>query len=456
MGTPDTPSDRWTLYNLPLAARLTLAVFLISVGIGYFSALIQLHFQHATPGEMMPTPKSTVDVFHGPVGEAPKSTIERLITADEALRFTGTGQMRSAFFRNDEDGVWKNEVMRIAKAKKGKGKGKPTKEELAEADAALRKERMGIDRLGEIEAVRLWLKEGASESAWKADKFLLPEDQADLPITPSYAEKTDEGTNVKIKSLLTYRCTRCHKKEGGDPAATNFPLETFEQWKPYTKVKASGAMSIEKLAQTTHVHLLGFSMLYGLTGLILALTSLPGWIRLPLAPLALLAQVVDISLWWLARMDTPVIGPENLPIGVYFAQAIPITGALVAAALGLQIVLSLFSLFGRIGQLVLVLLIAAAVFGGVQVKQKVIDKHLDKERKTLEATQAKDAKKDDKGKDQKKDDDAKKDDDKGAANDKDKKDTEAKDGDGKKDKEDAKDKDAGARKDKDKDDKKGD
>ena len=59
---PETPPDI-TLRNLPLAARIVLSAFLISVGIGYTSALVQLHFQHAKPGELMPTKEDAADDF---------------------------------------------------------------------------------------------------------------------------------------------------------------------------------------------------------------------------------------------------------------------------------------------------------------------------------------------------------------------------------------------------------
>ena len=50
MSEPHSPP--WTLHKLPLAARMSLACFLISVGVGYFSALVQLHFQHAAPEKL--------------------------------------------------------------------------------------------------------------------------------------------------------------------------------------------------------------------------------------------------------------------------------------------------------------------------------------------------------------------------------------------------------------------
>jgi hypothetical protein len=137
-------------------------------------------------------------------------------------------------------------------------------------------------------------------------------------------------------------------------------------------VQTSSGLSPTKLAQTTHVHLLGFSMLYGLTGLVLAFSSYPRWIRVLLCPLPLLAQVVDISFWWLARL------PE--PQGPMFARAIVVSGAVVAVGLLLQIVLSLFNLFSKKAWLVLFLLFGIAGFGGYMTKVRVVDPFIAQEK----------------------------------------------------------------------------
>src|SRR5438477_3707414 len=94
-------STRMVLRDLPLAARLVLAAFLISVGIGYCAALVQLHFQHASPGSMLPTGDDAVRIFHGQT-ERPVSKIEAVLTADEDKPFTGSGQMRSAFTKRSQ------------------------------------------------------------------------------------------------------------------------------------------------------------------------------------------------------------------------------------------------------------------------------------------------------------------------------------------------------------------
>src|SRR5438094_201129 len=107
MSTSET--TRFTLRNLPVAARLTIAVFLVSVGVGYFSALVQLHFQHARPGEMMPSGDDAVDIFTtGPKNQKKISRLEQLLIADENLPLTGTGQMSSPFTIHSRE--WKSEV----------------------------------------------------------------------------------------------------------------------------------------------------------------------------------------------------------------------------------------------------------------------------------------------------------------------------------------------------------
>jgi hypothetical protein len=199
---------------------------------------------------------------------------------------------------------------------------------------------------------------------------------AGRPLTDEFVVKENgkpaEPKSVKIKSLLDARCARCHS-EGGDRAeAAQYPLDTYEHLQPYITVKSSSGMALEKLAQTTHVHLLGFSMLYGLTGLILAFSSYPAVVRLFLAPLPLVAQVADISFWWLGRLDEPY--------GPMFAQAIAVSGAVVAVGLLSHIVLGLWDLFGKVGRFVLVLLFAGAAAAGYVAKEKVIDPYIAQEK----------------------------------------------------------------------------
>ncbi len=354
---PTPPAPRAALRHLPLAARLTLALFLLSTGIGYASALVQLHFQHATPGSALPTPDDAERIFHGPRGK-PASQLERLLNGDEKAAFNGTGSMAAAF--TTRSGKWAKAVERHAK----KAGADP-----AAAEAELRRERDG-ERL----ALLAWVASGAPKAAYDADAFPLPAPLAGQPVTDDYVTEAEGGARAaKVKSILADRCVRCHTaNDPEDAKAGEYPLQTYEQLKPRVTPAASGAMSLTKLAQTTHVHLLGFSMLYGLTGLILAFSSYPAALRVVLCPLPLLAQVVDISFWWLARLPEPH-GPE-------FARLIVYSGSVVAVGLLLHIVLGLFDLFGAKGKFVLVLLFGAAVAGGLAVHRSgAVDRYLSQE-----------------------------------------------------------------------------
>ncbi|MBX7106536.1 MAG: hypothetical protein K1X57_20845, partial [Gemmataceae bacterium] len=323
------------LRDLPFSARLTLACFLLAVGLGYTSAMVQLHLQHAGPGSVLPTPEDVVRHFHGSAEKT--SPLEQLITADEARPFTGTGSMAAAFTRRSDG--WTKAI-----------KDRPETDVRAE-------------REGERLAVLDWIRAGVPEEAYTADKFPLP--AGAKAITPEYRD----GDSVKIRTLFTDRCVRCHAKEGDDEKATKYPLETMEQIRKYaTPDVGGGRVSIEKLTQSTHAHLLSFAVLFTLTGVLFALTNYPGIFRVTLAPLVLVAQVADIACWWLARIDGPT--------GEQFARAIPLTGAVVGGGLALQIVLTLFHLFGALGKLLLVVLFAAAGFAGLVAKEKVVEPYL--------------------------------------------------------------------------------
>lgn len=361
---PPPAPHLFTLREFPLAVRLTLALFLLSVGLGYLSALVQLHFQHASPGELLPTGNDAVRVFHGEVGAKPQSRIEQLLPEDfKDKKMNGQGQMTAAFYKraDDYDDAISEKASELAEKQ---GVKKATKAIKEEAKAEVDKERNG-ERLATI----AWVRAGAKEEEYNGDNFPLPNEMAKMPLTRKYLVG-DEGKladppAVKIKSLLQQRCTTCHQ-DGGE--AQNFPLTNYAEIKKYTVVKTSSGMSLEKLAQTTHVHLLAFSMLYGLTGLILAFSSYPRPLRVLLCPLPLMAQIVDISFWWLARL------PE--PYGPLFAKAIVVSGAIVAVGLLLHIVLSLFNLFRWQGWVILLLLFGTVGAAGHIVKTRYIDSFL--------------------------------------------------------------------------------
>jgi hypothetical protein len=369
-GPMDEPSRRFTLRDLPFVARLTLALFLIAVGFGYFSALVQLHVQQASPGQILPGDEELRATYHGTGG---MSVLERLVTANENLPFDGSGTMRPAFKQRAldyngpvfEDRAYEKYAASLPPDLKDEEKqdkwdkldSKERQKKIDEAQDEIRKEHEG-----EADALVAWIHADADKASYDGDNFPRPDSLKDTPITKKYL--TEDKKGVKIRSLIRSRCARCHQAGREVPDA---PLTEYKQVLRYAKMDSAqtGPMPMRKLAQSTHVHLLGFSMLYGLTGLIFALTSWPGIIRLVIAPLALVAQVVDISFWWLARLQDPY--------GSVFAKCIMYSGGVVAVALGLQILLSLFSLFGWFGRVVLVLLILLLLAGGYFLHTPVLE-----------------------------------------------------------------------------------
>lgn len=333
----DNQSDGLTLRRLPLPTRIVLAAFLLTMGFGYFAGLVQLHFAHAKKGELLPGAKEVEDIYHGPTGQ-PISKIEQLLTAADGP-FSGAGTMRPAFFELYDSGS----------SGKLEQKRKEWEKE-KQANPQLEKEREG-----ELLAVIEWVRNGANKKTFDENKFQVSPELAQKPITEAYLAADDNNKPVqpravKIQEIIKDRCMRCHTAGGGaaDQKAKRFPLDTYEQIARHATVQSGSARSLDSLALTTHVHLLAFGMMFMLTGVIFSLTSYPMAVRTAIAPLALIAQVVDIGCWWLGRLDPA------------FAQIVFVTGGIVAVSLIAQIVGSLFNMFDKAGKAIVFVILLGA------------------------------------------------------------------------------------------------
>jgi hypothetical protein len=95
------PCPRYTLRDLPLPAKLVVSAFLLAVGLGYCSAMVQLHMQHSSKeGSPLPTPNDVIERFSGYKefdGRVPKSKIEEIVSGDPHGGFN-KGNMTPAFF----------------------------------------------------------------------------------------------------------------------------------------------------------------------------------------------------------------------------------------------------------------------------------------------------------------------------------------------------------------------
>ena len=354
---------RFTLRHLPLPAKLVVSAFLISVGVGYFSALVQLHMQHGDrDGNPLPTPENVIEHFSGVKkfdGVAPVSKLEGLINGDPKGGFS-KANMAIAFFA------------------KSTGYDKEVKER--------GEEKVDKERNGERNLLTAWLNLSADErkAAFETNAMPLLAGQA---LTAEFVK--DDGKTVEVQSLFEARCLKCHGEGGSnkpemhtyaklEPLTTAPPAKLLDGIGGEKWVRSTKQTTVEGLTQSTHAHLLSFSMLFGLTGLTFAFTSYPGLLRGLLGPLVLVAQLADISCWWLSRIDY---------YGPLFAQAILVTGGIVGLGLSAQIVLSLFNMYGRKGKAGLLALafVSVGLFGVLTLK--VIEPTLAAERakKSVEA-----------------------------------------------------------------------
>ena len=351
------------LKKLPLAGKIVVTTLLLSIGVGFTSAIVNLHFQSANAGQPLPGPEETISEFHG---SKDLSHMERLLISNETKPFNGSGSMRSAFTSKRAGGIkraLKEKRIHLVELAEERLKDNP-------ADFEKEKTRLNndpsVEKLvyedieGERVALLAWIKDGYQKKYYDNSQlqgFPLTGKLESLKISPNVIHKTDDGTQrfANIEAIIESRCVRCHDANAGG-SASNFPLNTYEEFTDYCVPSKSSAKSLEKLALSSHVHLLGFAMLYGITGFCLAMTGLPNFIKLILAPSALIIQVLEISCWWFARLDQPA--------GPLFASAIPVLGGLVALGLLSQILLSLWDMYENSGRkIIIMLLFAGAIFG---------------------------------------------------------------------------------------------
>jgi hypothetical protein len=371
------------LKKLPFAGKIVVATLLLSIGIGFTSAIVNLHFQSANAGQPLPGPEETVSEFHG---SKEYSQIERLLIANETKPFNGTGSMRSVFTSKRAGGIKraiKEKRILLTELAEEKLKDKP--EALAKEISRIEND-PEVEKLvyqdidGERIALLAWIKNGYKKEYYENSQlqgYPLTSKLESLKISPTMVHTTEDGSQrfANIEGIIESRCVRCHDAYAGGSAA-NFPLNTYEEFTDYCAPEKSSAKSLEKLALSSHVHLLGFAMLYGITGFCLAMTGFPNFLKVIIAPSALIIQVIEISCWWFARMDAP--------LGPLFASAIPVLGGLVALGLLSQILLSLWDMFEIGGRkFIITLLIIGAIFGGI-IGIKVILPYLKEEAGQIE------------------------------------------------------------------------
>ena len=293
---------RLKLRNLETSQKLLVLAVLATVGFGYLAALANL-FAQTADGNPAATLKLE-DIPQAVRKDGPAVTLVKI--ADSAgmkqvvRRYSGTPGANALSAALDTN----MRAMIVAKLIKSEGDNPENR--------------------ARAEQLRLMLAEWSKLP--KADRERVYEQGCPVDERTGAAKfdaKAGEAVTI-VKETLDAYCVRCHKPTGGaEEAAAGIPLTTFAEVDRYC-VEDRG-ISPKRLALVTHVHLLGFAVLFGTTGLLFSMTDWPRWSRLAIAPFTLTAQLVEISCWWLAKLDP------------FFAKMIFLIGPLVGLGLLIQL-----------------------------------------------------------------------------------------------------------------------
>src|SRR5262249_8339535 len=146
-------------------------------------------------------------------------------------------------------------------------------------------------RDGERLVLLAWVRGGGDRAGYDRDEWPLPADLAGVPVTPDLVHRNGSGPpRARLRTLIERRCADCHSENGREELARRAPLDSYDRLAPYLQTEQPSSLGLTKLVQSTHVHLLGFAVLYGGTGLLFCFTRYPLGLRAVAAPLPLAAQ----------------------------------------------------------------------------------------------------------------------------------------------------------------------
>jgi hypothetical protein len=286
------PSVR--LRNLPLGAKVTLTAFLALMGAGYLVAVTNIYLHH-NEADLEPGlgPGDLLAVYHGLERDAPAGTIPQ--KAHMLRRVEPGGDMRKYLEKGGE------------------------------------------------EAVRTligWLEAGAQETDFSREGLFRPGDPSP-------------------QDVIAENCVRCHNARDGDKkdvpyAESRDDLPTYalvqkeavrpgtmspeatprrDAVEPGTRTIRIEPMSVERLVQVTHVHIISIPVFALAVAALFFLSSAGPRLKAILGPIPMLGVCLDVASWWLARPIPP------------FALAIGAAGAIFGTSLALQMLLVLRSLW---------------------------------------------------------------------------------------------------------------
>ncbi len=193
--------------------------------------------------------------------------------------------------------------------------------------------------------MREYLENGGDEAVRGLIKWLENEAKEEEFAKTGLSQEGDPSAQEIIKA----HCIECHNADGGDmedvPYAETDSSDpqyemVMETAKPEVTVEESGMQTKvykptgqSRLVQITHVHILTMPVFTFIVGVLFLMTGIPSKLKLLIGPLPMLAVLLDISGWWLARWIEP------------FIYVIAAAGGLFGAMYALQILCILGSMW---------------------------------------------------------------------------------------------------------------
>jgi len=133
----------------------------------------------------------------------------------------------------------------------------------------------------------------------------------------------------QVAPIFAEDCVGCHMAD----ALSIPPLTSFGAVQKVAKTDTG--TSIADLAEVSHIHLFGISIIFLLTGAIFALSETPIWARVTLVVVPYLSILMDIGSWWFTKYVDPA----------FFAYVVVAGGACMGLALAGQIVIALWEMW---------------------------------------------------------------------------------------------------------------
>jgi len=165
-------------------------------------------------------------------------------------------------------------------------------------------------------------------------RVYLPTDEAKKKIKDWISSGVGYDRYEKdIKPVFEKNCVQCHSPEG---ERYNSPLTNYEEALKFTEIDKG--KPYERLAESSHIHIISMGMMFFLVGVIFLFTSFPKWSKIVIFIASFGSIIMDIGSWWLTKMVEP-----------FFAYFVFLGGILMGLSFALQVLGCLYKIWFNFG-----------------------------------------------------------------------------------------------------------